>query len=165
MCGIAGFLNTRAAVSLADASEISAAMNRSLQHRGPDDDGVWIDAEVGVSLVHRRLSIVDLSPAGHQPMVSADGRFVINGEVYSFPEIRKDFELSEQRLREAGLLDASLVRRHWQEHLSGDRNWQYLIWDVLMLEAWRERWDTAQPAIRTDPISANALARYGSAMH
>jgi asparagine synthase (glutamine-hydrolysing) len=73
--------------------------------------------------------------------------------------------LSEQRLREAGLLDASLVRRHWQEHLSGDRNWQYLIWDVLMLEAWRERWDTAQPAIRTDPISANALARYGSAMH
>jgi asparagine synthase (glutamine-hydrolysing) len=48
--------------------------------------------------------------------------------------------LSEQRLREAGLVDADLVRRHWQEHLGGHRNWQYLIWDVLMLEAWRERW-------------------------
>jgi asparagine synthase (glutamine-hydrolysing) len=62
--------------------------------------------------------------------------------------------LSEQRLREAGLLDASLVRRHWQEHLGGQRNWQYLIWDVLMLEAWRERWDTALPASGKDLISA-----------
>ena len=48
--------------------------------------------------------------------------------------------LDEQRLREAGLVDAAQVRRHWQEHLSGHRNWQYLLWDVLMLEAWRERW-------------------------
>jgi asparagine synthase (glutamine-hydrolysing) len=48
--------------------------------------------------------------------------------------------LSEQRLREGGLLDAACVRRHWSEHLQGHRNWQYLLWDVLMLEAWRERW-------------------------
>ena len=48
--------------------------------------------------------------------------------------------LAEQRLREAGLLDAALVRRHWTEHLSGQRNWQYLLWDVLMFEAWRQRW-------------------------
>ena len=48
--------------------------------------------------------------------------------------------LDERRLREAGLLDASSVRRHWHEHLEGQRNWQYLIWDVLMLETWRERW-------------------------
>ena len=94
MCGIAGFLNARAAALPVDAAQISAAMNRSLQHRGPDDDGVWIDAEAGVSLIHRRLSIVDLSPTGHQPMVSADGRFVVtfNGEVYNFPDIRKDLE-------------------------------------------------------------------------
>jgi asparagine synthase (glutamine-hydrolysing) len=65
--------------------------------------------------------------------------------------------LSEQRLREAGLLDTALVRRRWQEHLGGRHNWQYLIWDVLMLEAWRERWDTAKPAIRADPIAANSL--------
>jgi asparagine synthase (glutamine-hydrolysing) len=94
MCGIAGFLDTRSAVSSAEMNEVSAAMNRSLQHRGPDDDGIWIDVEAGISFVHRRLSIVDLSPAGHQPMVSADGRYVItfNGEIYSFPEIRKDLE-------------------------------------------------------------------------
>ena len=48
--------------------------------------------------------------------------------------------LSEQRLREAGMFDAAMVRRHWHEHLSGFRNWQYLLWDVLMFEAWRERW-------------------------
>ena len=48
--------------------------------------------------------------------------------------------LSEQRLREAGLLDHQLVRRYWQEHIAGRRNWQYLLWDVLMLESWRERW-------------------------
>ena len=51
--------------------------------------------------------------------------------------------LGEQRLREAGLLDAKLVRRYWREHLDGRRNWQYLIWDVLMLETWRERWAKA----------------------
>jgi asparagine synthase (glutamine-hydrolysing) len=50
--------------------------------------------------------------------------------------------LAERRLREAGLLDAAVVRRYWDEHLSGRRNWQYLLWDVLMLEAWRDRWAT-----------------------
>jgi len=48
--------------------------------------------------------------------------------------------LNEKRLREAGLLDHAVVRRFWQEHVGGGRNWQYLLWDVLMLEAWRERW-------------------------
>jgi asparagine synthase (glutamine-hydrolysing) len=48
--------------------------------------------------------------------------------------------ISEKKLRESGLLDAQLIRRRWQEHLSGRRNWQYLLWDVLMFEAWRERW-------------------------
>jgi asparagine synthase (glutamine-hydrolysing) len=48
--------------------------------------------------------------------------------------------LDEKRLREADLLDVTTVRRFWKEHLGGSRNWQYLIWDVLMLEAWRERW-------------------------
>jgi asparagine synthase (glutamine-hydrolysing) len=69
-------------------------MDMSLEHRGPDGHDVWIDAEAGVALVHRRLAIVDLSPAGHQPMHSADGRFVIsyNGEVYSHLEIRAELE-------------------------------------------------------------------------
>jgi asparagine synthase (glutamine-hydrolysing) len=76
-------------------------MDLSLQHRGPDDSGIWIDAEAGVALVHRRLSIVDLSPAGHQPMHSADGRFVIsyNGEVYSHLPIRAEIEATGHRFR------------------------------------------------------------------
>ena len=48
--------------------------------------------------------------------------------------------LSEERLRATDFLDGKLIRRYWNEHLSGKRNWQYLLWDVLMFEAWRERW-------------------------
>ena len=90
MCGIAGFIAGRAQGASQQIDDIACSMSESLRHRGPDDDGMWIDAEAGVGLIHRRLSIVDLSPAGHQPMVSADGRYVIsyNGEVYSHEEIR-----------------------------------------------------------------------------
>ena len=73
-------------------SDIAGSMNTSLAHRGPDDHGVWVDTDAPVALTHRRLSIVDLSPAGHQPMLSADGRFVItyNGEVYNHEEMRPE---------------------------------------------------------------------------
>ena len=85
MCGIAGFLTDASSGLARELADVSSAMDACLQHRGPDDEGVWIDKECGVALVHRRLSILDLSAAGHQPMISEDGRFVIiyNGEVYS----------------------------------------------------------------------------------
>jgi asparagine synthase (glutamine-hydrolysing) len=69
-------------------------MTRSLAHRGPDDEGVWLDEEAGVGLGHRRLSIVDLSAAGHQPMVSADGRFVLtyNAEIYNHAQLRAELD-------------------------------------------------------------------------
>jgi len=90
MCGIAGFVASRLQGAARQIDTIAGSMSDTLRHRGPDDDGVWSDAEAGVALIHRRLSIVDLSPAGHQPMVSADGRYVIlyNGEVYSHEEMR-----------------------------------------------------------------------------
>jgi asparagine synthase (glutamine-hydrolysing) len=85
MCGIAGILGEKAR-----DSRVLSAMIGALSHRGPDDHGAWADAEAAVALGHRRLSIVDLSPAGHQPMQSADGRFVLtfNGEIYNFEELR-----------------------------------------------------------------------------
>jgi asparagine synthase (glutamine-hydrolysing) len=94
MCGIAGFIADRAQGASRQIDDIARSMSESLRHRGPDDDGVWIDSEPGIGLIHRRLSIVDLSPAGHQPMISADGRYVIsyNGEVYNHQELRPDLE-------------------------------------------------------------------------
>ena len=90
MCGIAGFIAGRTRGTSQQLGEIAGSMNASLHYRGPDDGGLWIDAEAGVALAHRRLSILDLSPAGAQPMTSADGRYVIiyNGEVYSHEDMR-----------------------------------------------------------------------------
>ena len=94
MCGIAGFLKRPGTTTHFDWHDVARAMTATLVHRGPDDSGEWCDPHAGIALGHRRLSIVDLSPTGHQPMVSADGRFVItyNGEVYSFREIRQELE-------------------------------------------------------------------------
>jgi asparagine synthase (glutamine-hydrolysing) len=85
MCGFAGFLGGAAG----DAGVLTR-MAETIRHRGPDDSGVWLNNEQRIGLCHRRLSIVDLSPAGHQPMVSASGRFVLawNGEIYNHRELR-----------------------------------------------------------------------------
>lgn len=90
MCGIAGALGAAADVS----EERIGRMIASLGHRGPDDRGVWADASTGVGLGQARLSIVDLSSAGHQPMCSASGRYVIvfNGEMYNHPHLRRELE-------------------------------------------------------------------------
>jgi asparagine synthase (glutamine-hydrolysing) len=101
MCGIAGLLATGASLA-PDALEARvAAMAAALAHRGPDSDGVWTDPEAGIGLGHRRLAILDLSPAGAQPMVSASGRMVIafNGETYNYPELRAELEAEGVRFR------------------------------------------------------------------
>ena len=89
MCGIVGFWPPNPIGDERAHRELTA-MHMSLEHRGPDGYGTWRDVQQGVSLGHRRLSILDLSPAGAQPMLSASGRFAItfNGEIYNFGEIR-----------------------------------------------------------------------------
>lgn len=90
MCGIAGaWAPGQGAEAL---HELGRRMGLAIAHRGPDDAGIWVDDAAGLMLSHRRLSIVDLSPEGHQPMVSADGRWVIafNGEIYNHAQLRSE---------------------------------------------------------------------------
>ena len=90
MCGIAGKLNYKSQTS--PEREIVAGMCELLHHRGPDGAGTFIDGPIGLG--HRRLAVLDLSPAGHQPMVTADGRYAItyNGELYNFKQLRQELE-------------------------------------------------------------------------
>ncbi|HZT03132.1 MAG TPA: asparagine synthase (glutamine-hydrolyzing) [Steroidobacteraceae bacterium] len=90
MCGIAGFLG--GGLSAERSREELAAMAAALRHRGPDDEGFWLDAEAAVAFCHRRLAIIDLSPLGAQPMRSPSGRFTItyNGEIYNYRALRAE---------------------------------------------------------------------------
>lgn len=94
MCGIAGLLFRNASIDADTSRNIVKEMTSAIIHRGPDAGDVWIDKDAGIALGHRRLSIVDLSEAGNQPMFSACGRYVIafNGEVYNYKEIRKELD-------------------------------------------------------------------------
>jgi asparagine synthase (glutamine-hydrolysing) len=104
MCGIAGFVSP-SGFGLDSARSALQAMSVEIRHRGPDDAGEWLDPSAGVALAHRRLSIVDLSPAGHQPMHSACGRYVVvfNGEIYNAPDLRR-------------LLEAQSLAPDWKGH-------------------------------------------------
>ena len=90
MCGVAGYVQP-GGFETGEAQAVSRAMSAAIEHRGPDDAGVWLDSEVGLALAHRRLAVVELSRAGHQPMESRSGRYVIsfNGEIYNHKEIRR----------------------------------------------------------------------------
>ncbi|MHB1934961.1 MAG: asparagine synthase (glutamine-hydrolyzing) [Acidobacteriaceae bacterium] len=93
MCGLTGFWQL-GGFSASEATALATAMAQRIAHRGPNDSGVWIDAGAGLALAFRRLSILDLSSAGHQPMVSASGRYVIvfNGEIYNYLQLRSELE-------------------------------------------------------------------------
>ena len=101
MCGIAGFINLKRRFGPDALTAIASRMADRLSHRGPDDRGVWIDAEAGVAFGHTRLAIIDLSPAGAQPMISRCGRFVLsyNGEIYNAPELRAELEQAGRAFR------------------------------------------------------------------
>ncbi|HVM73232.1 MAG TPA: asparagine synthase (glutamine-hydrolyzing) [Anaerolineales bacterium] len=90
MCGIAGFFDPSCSQPPEAIQTLAERMTDVIAHRGPDDRGSWLDPQAGIALGFRRLAIVDLSPAGHQPMLSADGRYIIifNGEVYNYNQLR-----------------------------------------------------------------------------
>ena len=95
MCGFAGFVGYMG-LPQNTIFNVAQHMGEAIRHRGPDDHGTWLDESAQLALVHRRLSILDLSPAGHQPMVSNSGRWVIafNGEIYNHLEIKKELEVA-----------------------------------------------------------------------
>ncbi|MFD2182366.1 asparagine synthase (glutamine-hydrolyzing) [Rhodoplanes azumiensis] len=92
MCGITGFIDFARSTPADRLDTVVTTMAAQMIHRGPDDAGTFVDAEAGVALGFRRLSIIDLTPAGHQPMVSSCGRWVIvfNGEIYNAEDLRPD---------------------------------------------------------------------------
>jgi asparagine synthase (glutamine-hydrolysing) len=112
MCGISGklYFNRERPVE----PEVLERMNTALSHRGPDDAGVHCDGPVG--LTHRRLSIIDLSPAGHQPMANEDGTvwIVFNGEIYNFPALRPDLLRRGHRFRSQS--DTEVILHLYEEH-------------------------------------------------
>src|SRR5690348_12386860 len=102
MCGIAGFVNRSTTTNYPEElRERVTGMTDAISHRGPDDSGLWVDAATGVALGHRRLSILDLSAEGHQPMASRSGDLVMvfNGEIYNFQELRQDLEAAGDTFR------------------------------------------------------------------
>ena len=101
MCGIAGYLCPPARFGENALTDLLQGTAERLAHRGPDDEGLWLDPEAGIGLVFRRLAIIDLSALGHQPMVSACGRYVMvyNGEIYNYRDLRRDLEEAGTRFR------------------------------------------------------------------
>jgi asparagine synthase (glutamine-hydrolysing) len=132
MCGIGGFLLSGATLPRNELESRLWAMVATLRHRGPDDEGVWSDDIAG--LAHARLSVIDLSPAGHQPMASADRTVWItfNGEIYNFAEVRRDLGEAGYRFRSQS--DTEVIVNGW--HAWGPRIFSRLrgmfalaIWD------------------------------------
>jgi asparagine synthase (glutamine-hydrolysing) len=100
MCGIVG-VYTYGNVGLPLEAETLVRMRDTMDHRGPDDAGIYISPDGKLGLGHRRLSILDLSSLGHQPMATPDGRYWIafNGEIYNFRELRAELESNGHRFR------------------------------------------------------------------
>jgi asparagine synthase (glutamine-hydrolysing) len=110
MCGFAGLFCPNGSSS-AELGELTSAMTATLSHRGPDADGIWLDGEAGICLGHRRLSIVELSAAGAQPMSSTDGRWITiyNGELYNTEDLRAEIANNGHAVKWRGHSDTEVI--------------------------------------------------------
>lgn len=137
MCGLCGFLDLRGGADEQASNATLTRMISRLRHRGPNDSGIWQDANAHIGLGHTRLSILDLSPAGHQPMLSAGGRFVLvfNGEIYNHKALRRELEQVEPGIAWRGHSDtevllAAIVRWGFQSALERSNGMFALaLWD------------------------------------
>ncbi len=135
MCGIVGYIDFSKQSSHDELQSCALKMAAQLRHRGPDDQGVWVDPVAGIALAHRRLSIIDCSEAGHQPMLSVCKRYVLifNGEIYNFAEMRG--QLSKCNIDFRGHSDTEVLLAAFSEwglkktldHLNG--MFSIALWD------------------------------------
>jgi asparagine synthase (glutamine-hydrolysing) len=149
MCGFTGFVDPKRNLSSERLRAMVTRMSDCLLHRGPDGGAVWTEAETGVALGHRRLSIIDLSTEGDQPMASASGRWIIvyNGEVYNFPEVRAELERTPGALRVPwrGHSDTEIMLaavEHWGVHAALERfngMFALALWDRSERTLWLAR--------------------------
>lgn len=135
MCGIAGLMDPALAGAASGLEALGRAMAGGIAHRGPDGEGIWVDAPAGLVLAHRRLAILDLSEAGRQPMMSADGRYILafNGEIYNFEDMRQHPALAGVAWRghsDTEVILESMARRGLDATLS-DMNGMFVLalWD------------------------------------
>ncbi|MFZ0738887.1 MAG: asparagine synthase (glutamine-hydrolyzing) [Candidatus Acidiferrales bacterium] len=140
MCGIAGFVDIGRETSSEELRRIGTAMVRTLHHRGPDDEGVWVEPSAGVALAHRRLSILDLSAAGHQPMAARCSRYtmVLNGEIYNFAELRQLLKRAGHRFRghsDTEVLLETIAKWGIERALTmADGMFAFALWDAALQE-------------------------------
>jgi asparagine synthase (glutamine-hydrolysing) len=135
MCGIAGFWDWESSLDAGELESRAVLMVDSLQHRGPNDSGVWCDASQQIGMGNRRLAVVDLSENGHQPMWSSGGRFclVYNGEIYNHPALRRELESAGRQFR--GHSDTEVLVEaiaHWGVQPTLERAngmFAFAVWD------------------------------------
>lgn len=185
MCGIAGLLT----LGFPDPA-IVARMTRTISHRGPDDEGIWTDPTVGIGLGHRRLSILDLSPRGRQPMQSHDGRWIItyNGEIYNHAALRAELDRTGEAANWRGVSDTETLLAcisAWGVHRTVRKSvgmFAFAVWDQKqrLLYLGRDRFGekplyygwagrdflfaSELKAIRAHPCFNNAISRKALAL-